>query len=716
MGSHARTPRHGRAPARTADAAFFERHGYCRVPRLVQWMATSRCPLACPHCLAAEDGAGGREMPLAHAARLIEQVAALGVDEFLLTGGEPLVREDLPSILAALRANGVRWSLNTAAMPGPAVRRAMEEWPPAFVAVSLDGPEEVHDRFRGREGAFEDALASLAYFADLAPDGVAAGTTATSRNLAHLGETLGIVVDSGASQWGLHLVVPEGRAARRPDLFLSRAQLRRLLRFAAAKRHYFPVTMADEIGHCGPWEPLVRDEPFFCGAGKAQCVVLPDGEVVPCTTTDRSASAGNVLRTPLDTIWANGFGELRSWRPRGKCARCGYAAGCEGGCWLQRRHGTQCFRDAWGMPRALARAGLAVGLGLAAGLGGASGEAAPWRPLAAARPTPEQERMEVLQRSIIQWYAAMAGGRRTPTVDTIRVSVQSALPDDPGARYFLAFVAGGRPEAIEARARQIEAALETTQRSLCLIGLGWRDVAEWCLDGLPPQQRGHEDREALRRVLGRLGATAEAWRAEILKHKLDASLRLPGAYRRFFRSKAGPPAWVRIEDRLAAKRGWNRPAAASVGSPTTLACPHGATMTLTFQASDAAMLRCVRGGKEVPLDGQFRVFDILVVPDRGDAVPAKLAFPLAHGSLEVTLPAAAELTYADILRLAWEQNREPLERLADQASRSGPPAPGAPFLLPVLRARLRALEALAEPAASSLRYRIGWQLADLYLF
>ena len=58
-----------------------------------------------------------------------------------------------------------------------------------------------------------------------------------------------------------------------------------------------PVTIADEIGYCGHWEALVRNEPFYCGAGRAGCAVLPDGEVVPCTTLDISTSAGNVCAT-----------------------------------------------------------------------------------------------------------------------------------------------------------------------------------------------------------------------------------------------------------------------------------------------------------------------------------------------------------------------------------------------------------------------------------
>ena len=338
MGSHTITRRHGRNDATPAAAVL-------PAPRLVQWMATSRCPLACPHCLAdalpttsRQPPATSRELPTPLALDLVDQVADLGPSEFLVTGGEPLARPDLPAVLDRIDRRGLRWSLNTSAEPLGDLRAALERHPPAFVAVSVDGPAEVHDAFRGRNGALQESLRAIEFFASLGSV-VAAGTTVTRANFHALPQTLAIVARSRAAHWGLHLLVPEGRARRRPDLFLRRRELRRLLRFVAEKRRHFPVVMADELGWCGDWEPLVRDAPWRCGAGREQCVVLPDGEVVPCTTTDRHASAGNVRSQPLADIWRDGFEELRTGRPGGACRACEHVDLCGGGCWLLRRHG-----------------------------------------------------------------------------------------------------------------------------------------------------------------------------------------------------------------------------------------------------------------------------------------------------------------------------------------------------------------------------------------
>lgn len=368
MGTHSQSNCHS---IRT-DSYFFAQHGYMQVPDLVQWMATLKCGLSCEHCLTVGNEPELPDMPLEKVRVLIDEIAEMGVREFLVTGGEPLVREDLPEVIEYLGCKNVNWTLNTAIMPSERMQSAIARHKPGFVAVSLDGPREVHDAFRGKTGAWDEAMESIRYFRSLPGVRVCAGTTVTSRNYRHLDETFHLAVASGVDQWGIHLLVPEGRAGQRADLFLSKSQLRKLIKFVARKRQYFQVEMADEIGYLGYLEPLVRDAPLSCGAGRSQCVVLPDGEVVPCSTLDRSCSAGNIHEQRLTEIWANGFRELREWRPSDRCEHCDYSPACMAGCWLQRKAGTQCFREVWHLPGALkTAAGVAICLG---GLAAYTGE------------------------------------------------------------------------------------------------------------------------------------------------------------------------------------------------------------------------------------------------------------------------------------------------------------------------------------------------------
>ncbi|RPI63700.1 MAG: radical SAM protein, partial [Planctomycetaceae bacterium] len=531
MTTHSRMSRH-RVHAVNATAASVA-GDHLPVPMVVQWMATLRCGRSCPHCLAADDSRLFVDMPLSGALSLIDQVADMGVPEFLLTGGEPLARADMPAIIDHLAARKVSYSINTATYPQPDALAAMKQYPPTFVAVSLDGPEEVHDAFRG-SGAFAAAMRAFETFASLPSCVVTAGTTVTAFNFDHLAQTMAIVASSPAGQWGLHLVVPEGRAAARKDLMLTRKQLRNLMDFVAVRRKYFPVSMADEFGYCGDFEPLVRDEPLVCGAGRAQCVVLPDGSVVPCTTLDRTVAAGNIHEHPLAEIWRDGFTELRNWRPAGKCRACDYALACGGGCWLQRRQGKQCFKEIWHVPGVLkTAAGVIVCMG-AMGAGDiaiaadppADPATVPVRKLAA-RPdeSVDLEFAPGIERLIMAYYSRSVSSewlQKKPT-SLPADELPAELKNDPAYIYVTTFTSGKTPRDIAGTAKSIDDALKTKQQSLALASLMWRHVSETLLDS-DPTGRTADERKAVRQTLASIQENAETWRKDIFTKKLDPYL------------------------------------------------------------------------------------------------------------------------------------------------------------------------------------------------
>ncbi|MBP7052344.1 MAG: radical SAM protein [Phycisphaerae bacterium] len=504
---------------------------------LVQWMATLRCGLRCEHCLAVSRESGFSDMPLEAVHRLIDGIAQMGVKEFLVTGGEPLAREDLGEVIEHLGRSGVSWTLNTAVMPTKTLREVLSRNKPGFVAVSLDGPKEVHDAFRGRAGAWDDAMEAIRFFKSLDAVRVCAGTTVTSRNYDYLDETFHLVTTSGADQWGIHLLVPEGRAADRPDLFLSKTQLKRLIKFVARRRRQFHVQMADEIGYLGYLEPLVRDVPLTCGAGRAQCVVLPDGSVVPCTTLDRSCSAGNVHDRPLQSIWTEGFADLRQWRPNGKCGGCEYAVACKGGCWLQRKAGTQCFKEVWHVAEALkTAAGIAICLGSLAVGEGASAAILAGRPARPASFHSASASATTLESSINDWYFKMAAGLDfgLPTADVDW--------SDPGWAFFKDLIEGTMPQDITGRCARVVDALETQERSLSLVALLWRGVNGPLFEADPATEYSQAERQIIRDTLGAIKLKAQEWRLEIFEQNLDPYLAAGRVTERpfFMYSKAGP--------------------------------------------------------------------------------------------------------------------------------------------------------------------------------
>lgn len=317
------------------ETRLMHRLGMVRPPEAVQWIGTSVCDLTCPHCYSNAGRKSRGELTTAEArSLLIDELVSLGRPVLVLAGGEILLRRDLEDILAYARQRGVPWAIHTHGGRVEQLLHLFRDCPPVMAAISLDGPREYHDRFRGKDGSFDAALRAVAALRDVDVPEVVVGTTINRQNADLLADMLATVLGSGAHSWGFHLMTPEGRAEQHRDLLATPLQLRRVAGFARRLRSLFHVELDNEWGGAGADDPFYRDDPFFCGAGRISCVVSATGEVMPCTTTDHSESQGNLRDQPLRDIWASGFAAFRS---SGDALR----SDCDD-CWLQTRHGHSC--------------------------------------------------------------------------------------------------------------------------------------------------------------------------------------------------------------------------------------------------------------------------------------------------------------------------------------------------------------------------------------
>ena len=127
---------------------------------VVVWNVTRRCNLRCVHCYAhAKDHAEADELTTEQGKSLLDDLAAFGVPVVLFSGGEPLVRQDLPELASYAVGRGMRAviSTNGTLITAP-VARTLKEIGLSYVGISLDGMQEVNDRFRAVPGAFRSAL------------------------------------------------------------------------------------------------------------------------------------------------------------------------------------------------------------------------------------------------------------------------------------------------------------------------------------------------------------------------------------------------------------------------------------------------------------------------------------------------------------------------------------------------------------------------------
>ena len=127
---------------------------------VVVWNITRKCNLKCVHCYAhATEEAVVNELTTEEGKTLIDDLAAFGAPVMLFSGGEPLVRKDLPELAAYAVDKGMRAVISTnGTLITPAVAKTLKRIGLSYVGISLDGMRPVNDKFRGVPGAFDKAL------------------------------------------------------------------------------------------------------------------------------------------------------------------------------------------------------------------------------------------------------------------------------------------------------------------------------------------------------------------------------------------------------------------------------------------------------------------------------------------------------------------------------------------------------------------------------
>lgn len=334
---------------------------FARAPFLVIWETTRACDLACLHCRASARAARDpRELDTAEAKDLIASVRALGNPLFVLTGGDPLRREDTVELVAHAAASGLRVAMTPSGTPlmTPGIVRDLRDAGLARLAVSLDGScAEIHDRFRGVSGSFEWTVRMIRAARDLGV-GMQVNTTISRHNAGDLDALIALMETLGVVLWSVFFVVPTGRA-RASDLigagevervFHRLYDLSRVASFdikTTAAPHYRRVVMQRQRAERRAGVRVEAPSQLGAGVGfsaaggvgRAKGVNDGDGFVFVSHTGEIQPSgflplsAGNVRRDVLGDVYRSDplFVALRDRdRLKGKCGVCEFRAVCGG--------------------------------------------------------------------------------------------------------------------------------------------------------------------------------------------------------------------------------------------------------------------------------------------------------------------------------------------------------------------------------------------------
>jgi 12,18-didecarboxysiroheme deacetylase len=156
-----------------SDALRYERHSAKLPSHLLQfsadkkpvvvWNITRRCNLKCVHCYAhAKDMVFENELTTEEGKALIDDLAQFGSPVILFSGGEPTIRKDLPELADHAVKRGMRAVISTnGTLITADMAKTLKEIGLSYVGISLDGMEEIHDRFRGVKGSFQKTLEGI---------------------------------------------------------------------------------------------------------------------------------------------------------------------------------------------------------------------------------------------------------------------------------------------------------------------------------------------------------------------------------------------------------------------------------------------------------------------------------------------------------------------------------------------------------------------------
>jgi MoaA/NifB/PqqE/SkfB family radical SAM enzyme len=266
-----------------------------RVPDQFTIGITARCPNNCIHC-----GAAGikpeKELTLDEICNAVDQSLELGSYLVGFDGGETMLRNDIVEMVSRVDKTKAIATCFTSGFKLSEERAAALKAAGLYAArISLDSPFEAeHDRFRGRSGAYRDAIDGIKN-ADAAGILTDMFVVVSPHNIDNLDDFYSLAADLDMKEISIYEIIAVGRWLEHEDEVISSRDVSRLQAFQKS------MNSKPEGPRVTAFPYFMGPELFGCFAGRRWIHVASDGEVMPCAYTP--LSFGNICEEPLETIW-----------------------------------------------------------------------------------------------------------------------------------------------------------------------------------------------------------------------------------------------------------------------------------------------------------------------------------------------------------------------------------------------------------------------------
>ena len=300
-----------------AGRAVAVRFAGARSPLAARIQVTQRCAARCLYCKLpdeADDALSTDEI-----GRILDELADLGCLRISFSGGEPMLRDDIGVLVDHCAGLGMAPEMN--ASGAGFVDRAQEVAALRLLKLSLDGPREVHDAQRGRQGSYDEVMEASGVARELGIR-VVLVTTITRHNVDSLDHVLEQARRQGVMA-AFQPLKPYYKGLRDVEALLPDpgAMARAVEGLIAARRGRYRGTLrnsASGLRHLSRWPDYGE---LRCWAGRIFCIVGADGTLYPCDRTRLSGS--------LPSVREHGVAGALERLPDPDCEGCGFCGALE---------------------------------------------------------------------------------------------------------------------------------------------------------------------------------------------------------------------------------------------------------------------------------------------------------------------------------------------------------------------------------------------------
>ncbi len=311
--------------------------------KMCVWEITLACCFSCKYCGSSGGKARENELTTEECLNVADQLHELGCRRVSMIGGEVFMRRDWKEIVKRLTGHGIRVNIITNGFTfKESLINDLKEVNIESISVSLDGPKEVHDKYR-QEGSYDRAVRAIeALLSGGIP--VSVISTLNSENADYLEEMYSLLRRYTIYAWQLQACSPMGNAANNGIDY--KFDMMGVIDFVCRHMYEAPFAMgvADNIGYFTEAEGSIRGNlsgrAYFkgCSAGLTSIGIDSVGNVRGCESMyDEHFNEGNLRNESLKTIWEDPdrFAYNRKFTKdllTGKCAECELGEYCGGGC------------------------------------------------------------------------------------------------------------------------------------------------------------------------------------------------------------------------------------------------------------------------------------------------------------------------------------------------------------------------------------------------